>query len=153
MLPPRPLAGDTADQFHRIHADAIAHLEHIGRTAPDPERLQPVIQALRTPLGRSALSQPPPPDVQRVLQQVVAVDGTFLPAMADVAWAVCSRNQREGQRHRARLDWQIDRRLSLRAILRHDETDQQPTLSGAPPRDDVNGDLLLTYLVNPWTAL
>jgi len=74
----------------------------------DPERLQPVIQALRTHLGRSALSQPPPPDVQRVLQQVVAVDGTFLPAMADVAWAVCSRNQREGQRHRARLDWQVD---------------------------------------------
>jgi hypothetical protein len=41
-------------------------------------------------------------------KQILAVDGTFLPAAADVAWAVVSRNQRDGQTHRARLDWQVD---------------------------------------------
>jgi hypothetical protein len=74
----------------------------------DPQRLQPIIDALRRQLSRRALTQPACSDLAAVLKQVVAVDGTFLPALADVAWAVCSRNQREGERHRARLDWQID---------------------------------------------
>lgn len=74
----------------------------------DPQRLQPIIAALREELGRRSLIQPPPRDFAALLKQVVAVDGTFLPAMADVAWAVCSRNQHEGECHRARLDWQID---------------------------------------------
>jgi hypothetical protein len=39
----------------------------------------------------------------------LAVDGTFLPAAADVAWAVAARNQRrDGQCHRARTDWHVD---------------------------------------------
>jgi hypothetical protein len=74
----------------------------------DPQRLQPILDALRTELGRRALTQSPPRDLGGILKQVVAVDGTFLPALADVAWAVRSRNQREGERYRARLDWQID---------------------------------------------
>jgi hypothetical protein len=41
-------------------------------------------------------------------KQILAVDGTFLSAAAEVAWAVKSRNQRAGERHKARLDWQVD---------------------------------------------
>ena len=74
----------------------------------DPTRLQPILEALRGQLARRSLNQPPPQDLAAVLKQVVAVDGTFLPALADVTWAVCSRNQREGERYRARLDWQVD---------------------------------------------
>jgi hypothetical protein len=54
---------------------------------------------------------------------------------------------------RTRFEWQVGRRLSVRTIVRHDDTDPHPTLSSAAPRNEVNGDLLVTYLVNPWTAL
>lgn len=74
----------------------------------DPQRLEPILQALRQQLNRRALDQPVPPELHGVLKQVVASDGTFLPALADVAWAVGFRNQHAEQRHRARLDWQID---------------------------------------------
>ena len=74
----------------------------------DPQRLQPILEALRQQLARRSLSQPPPKELAAILKQVVAVDGTFLPALADVAWAVCSRNQRDAERYRARLDWQVD---------------------------------------------
>ena len=53
---------------------------------------------------------------------------------------------------RTRFDWQFNPRLSLRAIMRFDETDPEERLTSAPPQEDLNGDLLLTYLVNPWTA-
>lgn len=74
----------------------------------DPQRLQPILDALRQELLQRGASQPPPRDLAGVLKQVVAVDGTFLPALADVMWAVCSRNQHGPEQHRARLDWQVD---------------------------------------------
>jgi hypothetical protein len=74
----------------------------------DPERLGPVIKALRSELARKCAQGRLPDDLHALHKQILAVDGTFLPAAADVAWAVRSRNQREGERHRARFDWQVD---------------------------------------------
>jgi hypothetical protein len=53
---------------------------------------------------------------------------------------------------RTRFDWQFNPKLSLRTILQYDKTDPNPALTGQNPRDRLNADLLLTYLVNPWTA-
>jgi hypothetical protein len=53
---------------------------------------------------------------------------------------------------RARFDWQLNPRFSLRVITRYDQTDVDPTLTSIRPQNAVNGDFLLTYLVNPWTA-
>lgn len=74
----------------------------------DPERLRPIIGALRGELTRKTARGALPPDVTGVLQQIIAVDGTFLPAAADVAWAVRERNQRAGHAFRARLDMHVD---------------------------------------------
>jgi Transposase DDE domain len=74
----------------------------------DPERLGPIINALRSELARKCAQGRLPDDLHALHKQILAVDGTFLPAAADVAWAVRSRNQRDGQRHRARFDWQVD---------------------------------------------
>jgi hypothetical protein len=51
------------------------------------------------------------------VQQIIAVDGTFLHAAADVAWAVASRNQRAGERFRARLDLHVDVRTWLPEVI------------------------------------
>lgn len=71
----------------------------------DPQRLVPVIQALRR---RLSLKQPGRVgrgrDLNELLQQTVAVDGTFLHAAADVAWAVANANNHGAIRYRARLD-------------------------------------------------
>jgi hypothetical protein len=72
----------------------------------DPERLQPILTALRGELARKHGPQPPK-DLQGLLKQVLAVDGTFFTAAADIAWAIGSRNQHV-QRHRARLDVHLD---------------------------------------------
>lgn len=75
--------------------------------ACDPERLRPVLSALRERIERSNGGRLPS-DLAGVVKQVVAVDGTFLPALADVAWAVRSKNQRTGEKHKARLDVHLD---------------------------------------------
>ena len=97
----------------------------------DPQRLQPIIDALRGELARRSLTQPPPGDLAAVLKQVIAVDGTFLPAVADVAWAVCSRNQHEGEQHRARLDWQVDVHTWLPELVAVPEPGQSEADSAA----------------------
>ena len=48
------------------------------------------------------------PDLLGLVKQVLAVDGTFFAAAADVAWAIGHRNQTATSRYRARLDVQID---------------------------------------------
>ncbi|HXV74752.1 MAG TPA: DUF5916 domain-containing protein [Candidatus Polarisedimenticolaceae bacterium] len=53
---------------------------------------------------------------------------------------------------RSRFDWQLNPRLSLRAITRYDRTEVEPSLTAIRPENALNGDLLATYLVNPWTA-
>ncbi len=74
----------------------------------DPERLEPVIEALRSELERKCRGGRLPADLAALERKILAVDGTFLSAAAEVAWAVQSRNQRADGPHKARLDWQVD---------------------------------------------
>lgn len=75
----------------------------------DPERLRPIIEALRKQLSRQQGGRPlPSNDLQALLKHTVAVDGTFVPAVADVAWAVANSNNHGAVRHRARLDARLN---------------------------------------------
>jgi len=75
----------------------------------DPERLVPIIQTLRGQLSRKlAGTSRATCDLNEMLKQTVAVDGTFLHAVAEVAWAVANSNNHGATRHRARLDAQIN---------------------------------------------
>jgi hypothetical protein len=74
----------------------------------DPQRLNPIIAELRKNLDlKSSNSQVQDGDLYGLLQQVLAVDGTFFEAAADVVWAVGHRNQ-HSKRYRARVDVSID---------------------------------------------
>lgn len=73
----------------------------------DPQRLQPILTALRSAVTRKFPASRQPADLTGLLKQIVAVDGTFFSAAADVAWAVGMRNQHT-LRHRARVDVQLD---------------------------------------------
>lgn len=83
----------------------------------DAERLQPIIGELRAALGRKSAGGRTPADLPNLLKQVLAVDGTFFSAAADVAWAVGHRNQRSGTRYRARLDVHVDVQTWLPEIV------------------------------------
>lgn len=75
----------------------------------DPQRLAPIIESLRSQLSRKqAGPSPAEHDLNELLKQTVAVDGTFLHAVAEVAWAVANSNNHGATRHRARLDAQIN---------------------------------------------
>jgi DDE family transposase len=74
----------------------------------EPERLQPIVESLRSELARKCNGGRLPNDLAALHKKILAVDGTFFPAAADVAWAVVSRNQRDGECHRARTDWQVN---------------------------------------------
>lgn len=71
----------------------------------DPERLVPILQALRCELSRKPSGRPlPENDLQGLLERTIAVDGTFLHAVSDVTWAIANSNNHGATRHRARLD-------------------------------------------------
>jgi hypothetical protein len=71
----------------------------------EPRRLEPILQALRNQLSRKQLGRRlPEDDLQALLKHTVAVDGTFLPAVAEVTWAIANSNNHGATRHRARLD-------------------------------------------------
>jgi Transposase DDE domain len=75
----------------------------------DSERLVPIVEALRTQLdhkpGGPSRSEH---DLCELLKKTVAVDGTFLHAVAEVAWSVANSNNHGTVRHRARLDAQLN---------------------------------------------
>jgi hypothetical protein len=75
----------------------------------DPQRLAPMLDALRAQLSRKQAAQrgSPADDLSGLLRQTIAVDGTFLPATAEVTWALRANNQRNANRTRARLDVQL----------------------------------------------
>lgn len=54
---------------------------------------------------------------------------------------------------RSRWSWHFNRRLSLRLIFQYDVTSVDPALTSEESGKNFNVDFLLTYLVNPWTAL
>jgi len=71
----------------------------------DPQRLDPIIAALRAQLAdKQVPHRGHDADLNSLLEQTIAVDGTFLHAVADVAWAVANSNNHDATRHRARLD-------------------------------------------------
>lgn len=86
----RKLCKSTLSDFHRL---------------ADPQRLQPLIESLRLKIDGKSGSQAE--GLDQILAKTVAVDGTFVPAVAEVAWAVRCSNQRNCQRHRARIDCRI----------------------------------------------
>lgn len=53
---------------------------------------------------------------------------------------------------RLKLSWQFDRRLRLRLIGDYESIYANAALSSQERSREFNGDLLLTYQVNPWTA-
>jgi hypothetical protein len=74
------LCRSTLSDFHRL---------------ADPTRLRPILEQLRCPSERKrAGRRQPEDDLTRLLRKTIAVDGTFLPACAEVAWAVRSANPR-----------------------------------------------------------
>ena len=74
----------------------------------DSERLQPILAGLRRQLSRKIAGRPiRDRDLHTLLSQTIAVDGTFVPAVADVAWAVANSNNHGSIRHRARIDARI----------------------------------------------
>ena len=54
---------------------------------------------------------------------------------------------------RIRFDWQFSPKWSLRAIAEYEATDVNAALTRLEQNRRLGGDLLATYLVNPWTAL
>jgi len=54
---------------------------------------------------------------------------------------------------RSKINWQWNRELSFRMILQYDATIVNSDLTSLENRRNLNGDFLITYLVNPWTAL
>lgn len=54
---------------------------------------------------------------------------------------------------RIRFDWQFSPKWSLRAIAEYEATDVNAALTRLEQDRRFSGDLLATYLVNPWTAL
>lgn len=71
----------------------------------NPQRLQPLIYALRKGLDKTQLKgKKKDRDLSALVAQAVAVDGTFIPALAEVLWAVQNRNQHGSQSYRARID-------------------------------------------------
>lgn len=88
----------------KICRSTLADFQRIA----DPERLQPIVESLRWELARKCTGGRLPNDLIALHKKILAVDGTFFPAAADVAWALVSRNQRDGECHRARVDWQVN---------------------------------------------
>ena len=52
-----------------------------------------------------------------------------------------------------RTNYQFTKELSLRLILQYEATIVNPELTSLEDRRNLNGDVLVTYMVNPWTAL
>lgn len=78
----------------------------------DPARLQPILDHLRRAVlkPRPAATGGPLAALHR---QVIAVDGTFLKAAADVAWAIRRRGGKTG----ARLDFHVDAQTWLPELI------------------------------------
>ena len=71
----------------------------------DPARLVPIITALRKQLAAKQVKhRKTDADLCALLEQTIAVDGTFLHAVSEVAWSVANSNNHGATRYRARLD-------------------------------------------------
>ena len=82
----------------------------------DPERLQPIIAELRAALDSKFAGNSRPDGLYGLMKQVLAVDGTFFSAAADVAWSIGCRNQ-SITRHKARIDVHVDVQTWLPEVI------------------------------------
>ncbi len=73
----------------------------------DVSRLTPIINHLRSLIDERYAGKQLPKDLQQLSQEILAVDGTFFNAAADIAWAVGYRNQTT-TKHKARLDVHVN---------------------------------------------
>ena len=69
----------------------------------DPSRLQPILDHLRSEVLKPGSGKPTNP-LDDLHRQILAVDGTFLHAAADVVWAFRNSGKKRG----ARLDFHVD---------------------------------------------
>ena len=81
----------------------------------------------------------------------IRLDGTYI--FSKVKEPSSGRRVFDNHIGRARLSWQPSPRLTLRSILQYDEVVSDPELATLETKKNLNVDLLLTYLVNPWTAV
>jgi len=87
------LCRSTLSDFHRL---------------ANPQRLEPILMALRKQLGRKEAGNRARADsLSTLLKKAVAVDGTFLEAAAEIAWAVRGDNQHGDKNWRVRLDFHV----------------------------------------------
>jgi hypothetical protein len=77
----------------------------------DPKRLEPILHVLRHEVekrqnksGNVSNDELP----AELLEHLVAVDGTFVPAVSEVTWAIKNCNNHGEQRRRARLDAHVN---------------------------------------------
>jgi predicted porin len=54
---------------------------------------------------------------------------------------------------RSKWNYQFNRELSLRVIVQYDSVLTNPEFTDEETTKNINADFLLTYLINPWTAL
>lgn len=74
----------------------------------DPQRLKPILVALREQVSRKAVGQRDTSDpLLTLLKHTVAVDRTFLEAAAAIAWAVHGNNQHGEENWRAPADFHV----------------------------------------------
>lgn len=78
----------------------------------DPTRLQPIIDHLRREVLKPGRGRPSN-SLEDLHRQVLAVDGTFFNAAADVVWAIKKRGKKSG----ARLDFHVDVNTWLPEVL------------------------------------
>jgi hypothetical protein len=88
----------------------------------DPTRLQPIIDHLRREILKPGRGRPTNP-LEDLHRQVLAVDGTFLNAAADVVWAIKKRGMKSG----ARLDFHVDVNTWLPEVLVIGSPDESET--------------------------
>jgi hypothetical protein len=69
----------------------------------DPARLQPILDHLRSEVLKPGAARPTT-TLDELHRKILAVDGTFLHAAADVAWAF----HKSGKKRGARLDFHVD---------------------------------------------
>jgi hypothetical protein len=88
----RRLCKSTLSDFHRV---------------ADPSLLAPIIERLKA-VAATKGARLMPAGLPETLGQVLAVDGSFFPVAADVAWAVAHRTNRGEKRAGVRLDMHLD---------------------------------------------
>jgi hypothetical protein len=112
--------------------------------------------------GRAINFEPPPgvpPDIGDYADARVTIGlRPFTPLRIENTWLQTALNVSNRRAFstaiiRSQWSWQFTREWSLRFIGQYESTSADSTLSALTPRRNLNGDVLITRLLNPWTAL